>query len=139
MARIPLEDLSDKNHKNLDKAYISFIETKFFDLILTSSVTTRPSLLEFIQSLELLKVNKRSDFKKAIRAAKVKFNQALAQQQRLNDYLDELEKAHTTSLNDYRLIIKAYEFAAKKRKMIFPLWHQYLDELEERIVEVSLP
>ena len=136
--RIPLEQLSDDESQALDNFYLGFIESDFFNIYMTSSLSIRPSLNDFISSIEILKKGKKEEFKENLRQAKKKFNDSLNYQKNLNSYLDELEQKNNSTSFDFALILEAELLSQTKRRLAFPKWHQYLDDLERKLEAITI-
>jgi len=136
--RTPLEDITDDTSKTIDLNYIALLERSLLEISLTSSETVRPSLLNFLQSLQFLKKKQFDEFKKSIKKAKEKFQQAINRQEKLNRYLDELEKKHNNVNSDYSRIIVADELAEIRKKESFPALSLYLEELEKKLASIVI-
>ena len=136
--RKPLEELTDDTTQAVDLNYIALLERSLLEISLTSSETVRPALLNFITSLQLLKRKEYDDFKESMIKAKKTFHEAIVRQEKLNVYLDELEKKHNQLASDYSRIILADEIAEIRKRETFPALSLYLDELEKKLANIVI-
>lgn len=133
--KVPLEEITKDT---IDIGYLSIIEGELLKINLTSSVTIRPSINKFIQSIYALKRKDLDEFKKLYKEANTSFHAAINRQIELNRYLDDIEKKYNDVLTDYRRIITAAELAQKRNKKEFKEFNDYLDELERKLEEIKI-
>ena len=136
--RLPLEELTDDNSKAVDLSYIALLERSLIEISLTSSETIRPAIVNFMSTMQLLKKKEYDEFKTSLVKAKKKFQEAIDRQEKLNRYLDELEKKHNQIESDYRRIILADELAEARNREKFPELNKYLNELEKKLASIVI-
>jgi hypothetical protein len=130
---IPLELLPEEENYILDQSFISFMEVDFLKILFQAPETARPGLQQFLQALKALKEGRRDDFKEEMTLARELFSQDLKRQQKLSSYLKALTTEHSHSYTHLLELIQARQLARKRNLENFPLWQDYLRELEHKI------
>lgn len=138
LKRIPLEKLFENENEKLNFAVIAFIEKDFLEIFVTAPISLRPSLNIFLEALQSLKTNKRSEFSKTILLARKEFKIATEGLSKHTAYLDKLEQSELNQHENYTDCIRAYVNHSRRFLQYFPEWSSYLNSLEKKLESVVI-
>lgn len=132
---VPLENLAAVvKEGRITKDGLTSLQRQFFELNRDAPPLVQPALLQYVSALRRLSQGKLFFYRENVRAADEAFAERAARQERVENYLDNVQRAFYPPEVHLMTYLRAMHTSREQRRQLDPELNNYLKRIEDKLL-----